>query len=123
MSFLSRLLKSGKPNVARLKEKRDLAALRAAMSYSGSSYSGSDDLADILRINASAAKALGELRDSQALPDLHKQLAELASLEKTINEIQEIVTGSAKVRQQCERNRAAIRETRSAIREAIKQLS
>jgi hypothetical protein len=116
MGFFSRLFGSRRPNIAKLKQANDLNGLRAALTYSGK-----DEVIDIVQINTDAARALADLGDRGALPELKKALAEMDSLDRTIREILEIVTNS-ETRERSQRERAAVRSARDAIVAAIRRL-
>jgi HEAT repeat protein len=88
MGLLSWLFGPSKPNVAKLKQARDVLGLIKALSYKGKNSELHEDLSNVV---GPAVDALGELRDSQAHAPL---IAKLEELDKILGVQAEIVKSS-----------------------------
>jgi len=89
MGFLDTIKKKfkGKPDIEKLKQKKDVDGLIEALSYSSGNAKTMD--ADF-NLEGMAAKALGEVGDPRAIPALQKQQESLLSFERSIEEMKQI---------------------------------
>ncbi len=124
MWFFKKDKKNAKPDIAKLKRKRNLAGLVEALSYSSGV---ADKIQADLRLAGEAAEALGELGDPQALPALKEKQHSLARLEQTTRDLPRLaprlfkLDPSRAVRNQADL--AAIRSASQAVWQAIEKLS